>query len=188
MSDLSRFYSRFKRNQAVWTQRRHTRGRPAPRAHIALQPAAFHGRYVTMATPHTAQHLGGNGSGYDDATSEMYDFFVPIQAFNLLTVGDRAICPRPLPRATQSVPRACIVDLKLASASASVYRRSRGVELVFDLTGWANRRSHWRRADPPASTDTTPVEPGLTPDVMSVYGRCTSNSIHVCQWSLRIEW
>ena len=36
-----------------------------------------------------------------------------------LTVGDRAICPRPLLRATQSVPRACIFDLKLASASAS---------------------------------------------------------------------
>ena len=119
MSDLSRFHSRFKRNQAVWTQRRHTRGRPAPRAHIALQRVAFHGRYVTMATPHTAQHVGGNGNGYDDATSEIYDFFVTIQAFNLLTVGDRAICPRPLPRATQSVPRACIVDLKLASASAS---------------------------------------------------------------------
>ena len=62
---------------------------------------------------------------------------VTIRVAWLASVGDRAICPRPLLRATQSVPRACIIDLKLASASASAYRRSRGVEHVFDLTGWA---------------------------------------------------
>ena len=61
----------------------------------------------------TAQHSSGNRGGYDDAKSERYE------SPRGLTVGDRAICPRPLLRATQSVPRACIVDLKLASASAS---------------------------------------------------------------------
>ena len=98
-----------------------------------------------------------------------------------LTVGDRAICPRPLLSATQSVPRACIVDLKLASASASAYRKSRGVEHVFDLTGW--------REPPLTGVELThqprliveSVEPDLAQDVMSAYRRCTSNSIHVCQ-------
>ena len=61
----------------------------------------------------TAQHSSGNRGGYDDAKSERYE------NPRGLTVGDRAICPRPLLRATQSVPRACIFDLKLASASAS---------------------------------------------------------------------
>ena len=94
----------------------------------------------------TAQHSSGNRGGYDDAK-------LRFGGLTSLTVGDRAICPRPLLSATQSVPRACIVDLKLASASASAYRRSRGVEHVFDLTGWARTAAHWRRADPPASTD-----------------------------------
>ena len=62
-----------------------------------------------------------------------------------LTVGDRAICPRPLLRATQSVPRACIVDLKLASASASAQRRSCGVEhgiFVLGLYGALYTQNH----------------------------------------------
>ena len=63
----------------------------------------------------TAQHLGGNGSRYDGAKSGMIFLFVTIQTFNLSAAGDRAICPRPLLRATKSVPRACIVDLKLVS-------------------------------------------------------------------------
>ena len=45
------------------------------------------------------------------------------RGLSALTAGDRAICPRPLPSATQSVPRTCIVDVKLASALASSYRR-----------------------------------------------------------------
>ena len=106
---------------------------------------------------------------------------VTIRVAWLASVGDRAICPRPLLSATQSVPRACIVDLKLASASASAYRRSRGVEHVFDLTGW--------REPPLTGVEPThqprliveSVEPDLAQDVMSAYRRCTSNSIHVCQ-------
>ena len=82
----------------------------------------------------TAQQSSGNRGGYDDAKSERYE---SSRGLTSLTVGDRTICPRPLLRATQSVPRACIVDLKLTSASASAQRRSRGVEHVFDLTGWA---------------------------------------------------
>ena len=92
-----------------------------------------------------------------------------------LTVGDRAICPRPLLSATQSVPRACIVDVKLASASASAYRRSRGVEHVFDLTGWARTAAHRRRADPPASTDRR-------------VGRARSRArCYECLWALHIQ-
>ena len=122
----------------------------------------------------TAQHSSGNRGGYDDAK-------LRFGGLTSLTVGDRAICPRPLLSATQSVPRACIVDLKLASASASAYRRSRGVEHVFDLTGW--------REPPLTGVEPThqprliveSVEPDLAPDVISAYRRCTSNSIHVCQ-------
>ena len=122
----------------------------------------------------TAQHSSGNRGGYDDAK-------LRFGGLTSLTVGDRAICPRPLLSATQSVPRACIVDVKLASASASAYRRSRGVEHVFDLTGW--------REPPLTGVEPThqprliveSVEPDLAQDVMSAYRRCTSNSIHVCQ-------
>ena len=106
-------------------------------------------RSYAQVTAH-AQQSSGNRGGYDDAKLRFYE---SSRGLTSLTVGDRAICPRPLLSATQSVPRACIVDLKLASASASAYRRSRGVEHVFDLTGWARTAAHWRRADPPASTD-----------------------------------
>ena len=85
------------------------------------------------------------GTMYDDAKLRFYE---SSRGLTSLAVGDRAICPRPLLSATQSVPRACIVYLKLASASASAsaYRRSRGVEhAFFDLTGHRrlgeNRRS-----------------------------------------------
>ena len=108
------------------------------------------GRLFHDAPENTAQHSSGNRGGYDDAKSERYE------NPRGLTVGDRAICTRPLLRATQSVPRACIVDLKLASASASArvitkvaWRRTR---LRSHRLG-ENRRSQWRRADPPASTD-----------------------------------
>ena len=98
----------------------------------------------------TAQQSSGNRAGYDDAKLR---FYKSPRGLTSLAVGDRAICPRPLLSATQSVPLACVVDLKLASAPASAYRRSRGVEHVCDLTGWARTAAHWRRADPPASTD-----------------------------------
>ena len=112
----------------------------------------------------TAQHSSGNRGGYDDAKSERYE------NPRGLTVGDRAICPRPLLSATQSVPRACIVDLKLASASSSAYRRSRGVEHVFDLTGWA-RTAALNGAEPTHQPRliVESVEPDLAPDVMSAY-------------------
>ena len=97
----------------------------------------------------TAQQSSGNRGGYDDAKLRFYE---SSRGLISLAVGDRAICPRPLLSATQSVPRACVFDSNLASASASAYRRSRGVEHVFDLTGWARTAAHWRRADPPAST------------------------------------
>ena len=86
-------------------------------------------------------------------------------------------------RATQPVPRACIFDLKLASASSgSAQRRSRGVEHVFDLTGWA-RTAALNGVEPTHQPRliVESVEPDLAPDVMSAYRRCTSNSIHVCQ-------
>jgi hypothetical protein len=57
-------------------------------------------------------------------------------------------------RATQSVPRACIVYLKLASASASAQRRSRGVEHVFDLTGWARKAKNGKKQ---AKATTPPI-------------------------------
>ena len=99
----------------------------------------------------TAQQSSGNRVGYDGAKLGFYESSRGLTSW---AVEDRAIYPRLLLSATQSVPRACIVNLKLASASASAYRRSRGVEHVFDLTGWASTAAHWRRAaDPPASTD-----------------------------------
>ena len=120
----------------------------------------------------TAQQSSGNRGGYDDAKLRFYE---SSRGLTSLTVGDRAICPRPLLSATQSVPRACIVDVKLASASASAYRRSRGVEHVFDLTGWARTAAHRRRADPPASTDRR-------------VGRARSRArCYECLWALHIQ-
>ena len=62
-----------------------------------------------------------------------------------------------------------------APSSASAYGRSRGVEHVFDLAGWANRRPHRRRADPPSSNDSALVEPR---------SRAAS---YECLWALHIQ-
>ena len=53
----------------------------------------------------------------------------------LASVGDRAICPRPLLRAIPSVSRAWVVGIKLAPNPARAYRRSQGVEHVYDPGG-----------------------------------------------------
>ena len=57
----------------------------------------------------------------------------------LASVGDRAICPRPFPRAIPSVPRAWLVGLKLAPSPARAHQRSQGTEHALDLGGWASR-------------------------------------------------
>ena len=104
---------------------------------------------------------------------------VTIRVAWLASVGGRAICPRPLLRAIPPVPRACIVDLKLASASASAYRRSRGVEHAFDLGDWASRDFTEVPTRRPASTELEPSEPDRAPDLIGAYGRRTSNTNHV---------
>ena len=60
---------------------------------------------------------------------------VTIRVAWLASVGDRAICPRPLLRAIPSVSRAWVVGLKLAPSPARAYRRSQGVEHVYDPGG-----------------------------------------------------
>ena len=116
-------------------------------------------------------------------------WYVTTRVAWLASVGDRAICPRPLLRAIPSVPRACIVDLKLASASASAYRRSRGgVEHAFDLGGWASCHFTEVLTRRPASTELEPAEPDRAPDRIGAYGRRTLNTNHVPFASFRIEW
>ena len=107
-----------------------TEAKPPNRAIGVLSQVAA----IRRRTRTTAQQSSGNRVGYDDTKSERYQ---SSRGLTSLTVGDRAICPRPLLSATQSVLRACIVDLKLASASASAQPRSRGVDHAFDLTSWA---------------------------------------------------
>ena len=61
---------------------------------------------------------------------------VTIRVAWLASVGDRAICPRPLLRAIiPSVSRAWVVGLKLAPSPARAYRRSQGVEHAYDPGG-----------------------------------------------------
>ena len=113
---------------------------------------------------------------------------VTIRVAWLASVGDRAICPRPLLRAIPSVSRAWVVGLKLAPSPARAYRRSQGVEHAFDLGGWASRDftevPTWR----PASTEVEPSEPDRAPDLIGAYGRRTSNTNHVPFTTFRIEW
>ena len=104
------------------------------------------------ATMHNTS--SGNRGGYDDAKLRFYesstvDLFNGWRSSDLPTAHGHCSAPP-----TPCVPRACIADVKLASASASAYRRSRGVEHAFDLTGWREPPLIGvERADPPASTD-----------------------------------
>ena len=61
--------------------------------------------------------------------------YVTIRVAWLASVGDRAICPRPLLRAIPSVSRAWVVGLKIAPSPARAYRGSQGVEHVYDPGG-----------------------------------------------------
>ena len=106
----------------------------------------------------------------------------------LASVGDRAICPRPLLRAIPSVSRAWVVGLKLAPSPARAYRRSQGAEHAFDLGGWASRDFTEVPTRRPASTEVEPSEPDRAPDLIGAYGRRTSNTNHVPFASFRIEW
>ena len=88
-----------------------------------------------------------DGKGRNHARHEIRDIFrwirvrhntgwhVTIRVAWLASVGDRAICPRPLLRAIPSVSRAWVVGLKLAPSPARAYRRSQGVEHVYDPGG-----------------------------------------------------